>query len=94
MRLEQIYPFPAKSLGAAIAPYKNAEVIWCQEEPGNNGAWSFVDRRIETVLGELGGVARRPVFVGRADAASPATGLAKVHTAQQAKLVREALGLN
>ena len=94
VRLEQIYPFPEKSLGAAIAPYKNAEVVWCQEEPGNNGAWSFVDRRIEAVLGELGGAARRPVFVGREDAASPATGLAKVHSMQQAKLVRDALALN
>lgn len=94
VRLEQIYPFPMNSLAAAIAPYKNAEVVWCQEEPGNNGAWSFVDRRIEAVLGELGGMARRPVFVGRDDAASPATGLAKVHAAQQAKLVRDALALN
>jgi 2-oxoglutarate dehydrogenase E1 component len=93
VRLEQIYPFPAKSLAAALAPYKNADVIWCQEEPMNNGAWSFVDRRIETVLGCVGGRATRPVYVGREDAASPATGLAKVHAAQQAKLVRQALGL-
>ncbi len=94
VRLEQIYPFPAKSLGAAIAPYRNAEVIWCQEEPENNGAWSFVDRRIEAVLGELGGGCKRPVYVGREAAASPATGQAKVHVLQQAKLVRDALGLN
>ena len=94
VRLEQIYPFPAKSVAAAIEPYKNAEVIWCQEEPMNNGAWCFVDRRIEAVLACVGGKASRPVYVGRCEAASPATGQAKVHTAQQAKLVREALGLN
>ena len=94
IRLEQIYPFPMKSLAAAIQQYKNAEVIWCQEEPMNNGAWTFVDRRIEAVLTGLGNKATRPVYVGRCDAASPATGQAKVHTAQQAKLVREALGLN
>ncbi len=94
VRLEQIYPFPAKSLQAAIAPYVNAEVAWCQEEPMNNGAWSFVDRRIEAVLACAKGRATRPLYVGRDDAASPATGLAKVHAAQQAKLVSEALGLN
>jgi 2-oxoglutarate dehydrogenase E1 component len=93
LRLEQIYPFPEKKLAAALAPYKNAEVIWCQEEPMNNGAWSFVDRRIEAVLTSLDHKSRRPVYVGRCDAASPATGLAKVHAAQQAKLVRDALGL-
>jgi 2-oxoglutarate dehydrogenase E1 component len=94
LRLEQIYPFPEKKLAAALAPYKNAEVIWCQEEPMNNGAWTFVDRRIEAVLTGLGNKAKRPVYVGRDDAASPATGLAKVHAQQQAKLVRDALGLN
>jgi 2-oxoglutarate dehydrogenase E1 component len=94
VRLEQIYPFPVKSLSAALAPYTNADVVWCQEEPMNNGAWSFVDRRIEAVLTELGGKAKRPIYVGRDEAASPATGLAKVHTQQQAKLVRDALGLS
>jgi 2-oxoglutarate dehydrogenase E1 component len=94
VRLEQIYPFPARSLTAALKPYVNAELVWCQEEPMNNGAWTFVDRRIEAVLGALGGAAKRPIYVGRDDAASPATGLAKVHAAQQAKLVGEALGLN
>ena len=93
VRLEQIYPFPAKTLGAALAPYTNAEVVWCQEEPMNNGAWSFVDRLIESVLGCVGGRATRPIYVGRESAASPATGLAKVHAAQQARLVQQALGL-
>ena len=60
----------------------------------NNGAWSFVDRRLEQVLLEIGGAAKRPSYVGREDAASPATGLAKVHAQQQAKLVQDALGLN
>ncbi|WP_424813279.1 2-oxoglutarate dehydrogenase E1 component [Roseococcus sp. YIM B11640] len=93
IRMEQIYPFPAQSLAQALAPYKNAEIVWCQEEPENNGAWNFVDRRIEKVLKDIGIKAKRPDYVGRAAAASPATGLAKTHTAQQEKLVREALGL-
>jgi 2-oxoglutarate dehydrogenase E1 component len=91
VRLEQFYPFPAKSLKAAIEAYVNADVVWCQEEPENNGGWTFVDRRIEGVLTCLNGAAKRPVYVGRKPAASPATGLAKTHAAEQAALVDQAL---
>jgi len=93
IRVEQIYPFPEKSLSQALAPYKNAEVVWCQEEPENNGAWNFVDRRIEGVLKGLDIKAKRPDYVGREAAASPATGLAKIYQAQQETLVRAALGV-
>jgi 2-oxoglutarate dehydrogenase E1 component len=94
IRLEQIYPFPDKTLAFALKPYNKAQhVIWCQEEPENNGAWNFVDRRIERVLSAVKHKAKRPEFVGRAAAASPATGLAKVHAAEQAHLVRAALGI-
>jgi 2-oxoglutarate dehydrogenase E1 component len=91
VRIEQLYPFPVISLPKALAPYKNAEVVWCQEEPKNNGAWYHVDRRIEEVLEPLGIAAKRPRLVSRKAAASPATGLAKVHAAEQAALVEEAL---
>ena len=94
IRLEQMYPFPERTLGATLSPYVNAEVVWCQEEPENMGAWCFVDRRIEAVLTANGGKARRPTYVGRVAAASPATGLARTHAAEQAALVRSALGLN
>ncbi len=57
----------------------------------NMGGWSFVDRRIESVLGDAGGAAKRPVYVGRVESASPATGLLKRHNLEQAKLVDEAL---
>jgi 2-oxoglutarate dehydrogenase E1 component len=93
VRLEQLYPFPAKSLKAAIEAYRNAEVIWCQEEPENNGGWNFVDRRIEAVLTCLDGAAKRPRYIGRPAAASPATGLAKAHAAEQAALVDSALSV-
>ena len=94
VRMEQIYPFPEITLPKVLGKYKNADVVWCQEEPANMGAWTFVDRRIEKVLMALGGKATRPIYAGRDDAASPATGLAKVHAQQQAALVRDALGLN
>jgi 2-oxoglutarate dehydrogenase E1 component len=93
VRLEQFYPFPIRSLPAAIAGYQNAEVIWCQEEPENMGGWCFVDRRIEAVLATLDMKAKRPRYVGREAAASPATGLARTHNEQQAALVTAALGV-
>jgi 2-oxoglutarate dehydrogenase E1 component len=92
VRLEQLYPWPIRSLPASLAPYRNAEVIWCQEEPENMGAWNFVDRRLETTLGELDHRAKRPIYVGREAAASPATGTARAHNEQQAALVKSALG--
>jgi 2-oxoglutarate dehydrogenase E1 component len=94
LRLEQIFPFPEQTLAAALKPYVNADVVWCQEEPANMGAWSFVDRRIEKVLVGNGGRATRPSYAGRVEAASPATGLAKVHAMEQMALVRDALGMN
>ena len=91
IRLEQLYPFPVRSLKTALESYTKAEIVWCQEEPENNGGWTFVDRRIEAVLTCLDGVAKRPRYIGRKAAAAPATGLAKVHAAEQAALVDEAL---
>jgi 2-oxoglutarate dehydrogenase E1 component len=91
VRIEQLYPFPARALAAQLARYPNAEVAWCQEEPENMGAWHFVDRRIEAVLATVGGAAKRPKFVGRREAASPATGLARTHAAEQKALVAAAL---
>jgi 2-oxoglutarate dehydrogenase E1 component len=92
LRLEQIYPFPERTLTSAIAPYPNAELVWCQEEPENAGAWLFLDRRLEKVLIGIGGKAQRPRYVGRDASASPATGSARVHAAEQAALVAAALG--
>ena len=93
VRLEQIHPFPENTLGRILKPYTNADVVWCQEEPENMGAWTFVDRLIERVLHRLEMKAYRPAYIGREAAASPATGLARTHMAQQARLVTTALGL-
>jgi 2-oxoglutarate dehydrogenase E1 component len=92
VRVEQLYPFPVISLPKVFAEYPNAEIVWCQEEPENMGAWSFVDRKIEDSLRAMG-TPKRPRYVGRIAAASPATGLAKVHAAEQAALVSQALTL-
>ena len=92
LRLEQIAPFPSRSLMVEIAKYDEAEVVWCQEEPENMGAWTFVAPRIEQVLTELDGAARRPRYVGRAAAASPATGFLVLHQREQRALIDDALG--
>ncbi|MBT5374561.1 MAG: 2-oxoglutarate dehydrogenase E1 component, partial [Rhodospirillaceae bacterium] len=94
LRLEQLYPFPAKALVKELSRFKDAEVVWCQEEAKNMGGWSFVAPCLEEdVLARIDGKALRPVYVGRPAAASPATGLAKRHLFEQEKLVNEALTL-
>jgi 2-oxoglutarate dehydrogenase E1 component len=93
LRVEQLYPFPFSSLGAELSRYPHAEVVWCQEEPENMGAWSFVDRRIERALAGLNVKATRAVYIGRPEAASTATGSARTHVKEQTDLVDRALTL-
>ncbi|MFO7856752.1 MAG: 2-oxoglutarate dehydrogenase E1 component [Paracoccaceae bacterium] len=91
LRLEQFYPFPAISLTKELSRFKGAEIVWCQEEPKNQGAWTFVEPNIEWVLGRIGAEHGRPRYVGRPASASPATGLARKHKQEQDALVSEAL---
>jgi 2-oxoglutarate dehydrogenase E1 component len=91
MRIEQFYPFPAQSAVRELERFKSAEMIWCQEEPKNQGAWTFIEPNLEWVLSRIGATHTRPRYVGRAATASPATGLASQHKAQQEALVTEAL---
>lgn len=94
VRIEQIYPFPGEPLAVRLKRMTNLEeVVWCQEEPKNNGAWFFVEERIESALSEAGHEGMRPRYAGREVAASPATGYAKRHEEQQRALVTMALGL-
>ena len=91
IRIEQLYPWPKDTLVKELKKYKNAEVVWCQEEPANMGCWTFVDRRLEYALDDSAVKAKRPVFAGRVSAASPATGLMKVHVKEQHQLIEWAL---
>lgn len=91
MRVEQFYPFPAISLVKELERFKGAEMVWCQEEPKNQGAWSFIEPNIEWCLSRIKAKHTRPIYAGRAASASPATGLASQHKAQQAALVDAAL---
>jgi 2-oxoglutarate dehydrogenase E1 component len=91
VRVEQYHPFPEDDIKAELKRYKNAEVVWCQEEPENMGAWHFIDRRIEKALAEVNVKSKRPRYVGRAAAAAPAAGYMKIFQQQQDALVDEAL---
>ncbi len=93
VRLEQLYPFPSEPLIARLKRMTGVEdVVWAQEEPRNGGYWLFVEAFIEGCLADAGMKPRRPVYAGRSASASPATGLAKRHAAEQAALIGKALG--
>ncbi|WP_445191943.1 2-oxoglutarate dehydrogenase E1 component [Sphingomonas sp. Tas61C01] len=95
VRVEQLYPFPGDALAARIARMPTLEdVVWAQEEPRNNGYWTFVEPFIEESLKAAGCGVARARYAGRAAAASPATGLMKRHQLEQAALVADALGHN
>ena len=88
VRLEQLYPFPSEEYQAMLNRYPNArEVVWCQEEPQNQGAWYQIRHRLQELV-----MGRRPVlYAGRRPAAAPATGIAKIHEIEQQTLVAAAL---
>ena len=91
LRVEQLYPTPKRSLTAELARFTNADFVWCQEEPKNQGAWSYIEPNLEEVLTAIGAKHTRARYAGRAASASPATGLASKHKAQQEALVNDAL---
>ncbi|MFP4538844.1 MAG: 2-oxoglutarate dehydrogenase E1 component [Dichotomicrobium sp.] len=93
MRLEQLYPFPARALITELGRFKGAEMLWCQEEPKNMGAWTFVEPNIEWVLNHIDAAYKRPRYVGRPASAAPATGLMSKHLAELNAFLDEALTL-
>ena len=93
IRVEQLYPWPRTMISQQLGRYPNAEVIWCQEEPANMGSWTFVQPRLDYILGTIDDKGRRPYYVGREAAASPATGQAKKHQREQEDLVNGALSV-
>ncbi len=89
-RIEQLYPFPAKPLVKEIKKYaKNAKFYWCQEEPKNMGAWLLVRDYIQWSLNYIGAKNKEIMYIGRNPAASPATGYAKRHSAQQKEIIEK-----
>jgi 2-oxoglutarate dehydrogenase E1 component len=92
LRIEQLYPFPVKKLASFLKRFKNAdEFIWCQEEPENMGAWSFVEKYINWTLDSVGAKSKKVQYVGRKPSASTATGYLKKHVQQQDGIISKVL---
>lgn len=96
LRVEQLYPFPARALITELSRFPNADLVWCQEEPKNMGSWSFIEPNLEWVTAHIdtpatGRTPRRARYTGRAASASTATGLLSRHLAEQKALVADAL---
>jgi 2-oxoglutarate dehydrogenase E1 component len=92
LRVEQLYPFPARALIQELGRFKDAEMVWCQEEPKNMGAWSFIEPNLEWVLDHIGAKHRRPRYAGRPSSAATATGLTSKHVRELKAFLDEALG--
>jgi 2-oxoglutarate dehydrogenase E1 component len=89
VRIEQLYPFPVQAYEAVLRRYPQArEIVWCQEEPQNQGAWYSIRHRLENGLSKD---RHTLLYAGRGHAAAPATGISKIHDAEQRELVEAAL---
>ena len=93
LRIEQLYPFPAKSVAMELRRFRQADVVWCQEEPRNMGAWTFVDPYLEWALHKMEAKSVRARYVGRPAAASPAVGTMSQHAAQLAAFLQQAFAV-
>ncbi|WP_114393364.1 2-oxoglutarate dehydrogenase E1 component [Oleisolibacter albus] len=82
LRAEQLYPFPLEPLTQELKRFRNADLVWCQEEPKNMGAWTFVQPHLEEALARAGAKAGRPAYAGRPASASTAAGTMSAHQAQ------------
>ena len=91
IRVEQLYPWPRLTLHRELERYPHADVVWCQEEAANQGAWTFVDHRIEFLLSDLPNLSRKALYAGRGVMASPAEGNTRAHNRVQAEIVEKAL---
>ena len=92
LRIEQLYPFPTKALVQELSRFKQAEIVWCQEEPRNMGAWFFVDVFLQWVLNNIGATHKQARYAGRPASASTAVGQMSKHLAQLKQFLDEALG--
>jgi 2-oxoglutarate dehydrogenase E1 component len=90
LRMEQLYPWPMQSLRKELGRFKNADIVWCQEEPKNMGGWTFVDPWLELTLDKLSVKAKRARYVGRPASASTAAGLMSRHLKELETFLNEA----
>ena len=93
LRVEQLYPLPMKALVHELSRFKQAEMVWCQEEPRNMGAWLFVEPYLEWVLNQVGATQKRARYAGRPASAATAVGVMSKHLAQLKQLLRRGVGV-
>jgi 2-oxoglutarate dehydrogenase E1 component len=91
LRVEQLYPFPARALIQELTRFRDAEMVWCQEEPKNMGAWSFIEPNLSWVLEHIDAKRKRPRYAGRPSSAATATGLMSKHVRELKAFLDEAL---
>ncbi|MFV0256488.1 2-oxoglutarate dehydrogenase E1 component [Candidatus Liberibacter solanacearum] len=91
IRIEQLYPFPKDCLKKFLLRFAQADMVWCQEEPQNMGAWAFIEPYLEKVLGSISASCSRVRYVGRPQSASTAVGNMSRHLEQLSSLVKDAL---
>ncbi|UWI83241.1 2-oxoglutarate dehydrogenase E1 component [Wolbachia endosymbiont of Howardula sp.] len=89
IRIEQLYPLPVDKISDELVRYKNAEIIWYQEEPQNMGGWIFINTLIEDILSNLDIHAKKLKYIGRPAAASPACGSFVIHANQQEQIIKQ-----
>ena len=94
VRIEQLYPFPKDAVIRELKNFKNADIVWCQEEPKNMGAWTYISPLIEEVMLEIKADNNRIKYIGRSSQASTATGLFNRHVQEQKELIDLALNFN
>jgi 2-oxoglutarate dehydrogenase E1 component len=92
LRVEQLYPFPLAAISAQLDRFPAADIVWCQEEPKNMGAWSFIEPNLEAALSPLKGAVKRARYVGRPASAATATGQPSQHLAQFQAVMAQAFG--
>jgi 2-oxoglutarate dehydrogenase E1 component len=92
LRVEQLYPVPLKALVQELSRFKQAEMVWCQEEPRNMGAWHFIEPYLEWVLNQAGGAQKRARYAGRPAAAATAVGVMSKHQSQLKAIMDDVLG--
>ena len=92
VRVEELYPFPEAALRDALRPHPRAEIVWCQDEPENMGAWGYIGRRLEKVMGDLDRASCAVHYAGRPANPSPAPGFRVNYEREQRALIDRALG--
>ena len=91
LRIEQLYPYPEEDIKNILNKYKDSEIVWCQEEPENMGAWTYIRNKLDDTLDSIGNNKSKILYAGIEEKASPSTGYASQHVKNQAFIIEKAI---